>query len=202
MRLSFFAVCMLVCTASLPAAADQVTDQLDLGKKYYEEGDLTGAINELQFAIQDIRSQLSARYRAGFPDAPAGWVAADGSEDNSAAMAMFGGGTSVARTYTQQGGEGVIDATISVDNPMIQGLAAMLNNPAIMAANPAARRVRVGRENVLVQLEEGGDSGEATLVLGGRMLLQLQGRGLENSALLEEMAANWKLDELKKIAGM
>lgn len=195
-------VVMLLYAALLPVAADEVTDQLDLGRKHYVEGDLSGAINELQFAIQDIRSQLAVRYRAGFPDAPSGWVATDSTEDNSAAMAMFGGGTSVSRSYAQEGGEGVIDATISVDNPMIQGLAAMLSNPAIMSANPAAKRVAIGQENAIVQFEEGGDSGDATIVLGGRMLLQLQGHGLESSAMLEELAAGWKLDELKQIAGM
>ena len=194
--------CALICAAALPASADQVTDQIDLGKKYYEEGDLGGSINELQFVIQDIRSQLAVKYRSGFPEAPAGWTSQDSSEDNSAAMAIFGGGTSVSRTYTQEGGDGSIEATISVDNPMIQGLASMLSNPAMMAATPGAKRVRIGRDNTLVQFEEGGDTGEATLIIGGRILLQLQGRGLRDSALLEEMAAGWKLDELKKTAGM
>ncbi|WP_027133600.1 hypothetical protein [Geminicoccus roseus] len=192
----------LLCAASLPASADQVTDQLDLGKQYYEEGDLAGAISELQFAIQDIRSQLAEKYREGFPPAPAGWSFEESTEDNSAAMAMFGGGTSVARTYQEDNGSGTIEATISVDNPMIQGLAAMLNNPAMMAATPGAKRVRVGRDNAMVQFEEGGDSGEATLIVGGRIMLQLQAQGLENSQVLEEMTQAWKVDALKNLSGM
>jgi hypothetical protein len=195
-------VCALWLAATLPASADQVTDQIDLGKQYYEEGDLGGAISELQFAIQDIRSQLAGKYRDGFPPAPAGWSFQDSESDNSAAMAMFGGGTSVARTYTQENGEGRIEATISVDNPMIQGLAAMLNNPAMLAADPTAKRVRVGRDNAMVKFEEDGGSGEATLIVGGRIMLQLQGSGIANSQILEEMTKGWKVDALKKLTGM
>jgi hypothetical protein len=198
----FALVCALLLAAALPASADQVTDQIDLGKQYYEEGDLGGAINELQFAIQDIRSQLAEQYRAGFPPAPTGWTFEDSEEDSSAAMAMFGGGTAVARTYTQEGGDGSIEARISVDNPMIQGLAAMVGNPALIAANPGAKRVRVGRDNAMVQFEEGGDSGQAMLIVGGRIMLQLDGRGLENGQILEDMTQAWQVDALKKIAGM
>jgi hypothetical protein len=69
MRLLAFIVALL-SVAAIPAHAQQ----LDLGKKHYEKGDPGGSINELQFAIQDIRSQLAMKYRTSLPDAPPGWT--------------------------------------------------------------------------------------------------------------------------------
>lgn len=192
--------CAFLGAASFPAFADQVTDQLDLGKQYYEEGDLGGAINELQFAIQDIRSQLTEQYRVAFPDAPAGWSFTESAEESNPAMAMLGGGSILVRHYTQDDGRGSFEATITADSPMIQGLATMLTNPAMVSGG--AKRIRVGRDNALVKYDEGEDSGESTLFLGGRMMLQLQADGLGDGSLLEEMTQGWKVDQLKKIAGM
>ena len=194
--------CALLCMLSVAARADQVTDQLQQGRDYYKQGDLSGAVNELQFAIQDIRSQLATKYREGFPPAPAGWSEKDDTSDNGAAMALLGGGVSVTRNYAQTDGSGTIDATISVDNPMIQAMAGIIANPAVVAATPGMKRVRVGRDSAVVTFEPGGDSGEANMVVAGRIMLQLQGHGLADDKLVEQMIKGFDVDALKKQAGI
>lgn len=197
---------VLLVGVAMPAMADQVTDQLDQAKTYYQDGDLAGASNELQFALQDIKAQLAEKYKAGFPDAPAGWTIedSDDSGDSSAAMAILGGGTSVTRTYKQTDGEGTVTASLMLDNPMVQGFAAMMTNPAIMAQQPNARRLRMGRDNAIITFDKENQSGDATYLLGGgRMMLKLEGSNLsDGGAILEELTKGWKVDELKKLAGM
>ena len=196
---------ILLLGVAMSAMADQVTDQLDQARTYYQEGDLAGASNELQFALQDIKAQLAEKYKAGFPDAPAGWTIEDGDNaDSSAAMAILGGGTSVTRTYKQTDGEATVTASMMLDNPMVQGFAAMMNNPAVMAQQPNARRVRMGRDNAIITFDKENRSGDATYLLGGgRMMLKLDGSDLpDDGAILEQLTKGWKVDELKKLAGM
>ena len=63
--------CLLVGGA---AHADSITDQLDQAKKYYQEGDIAGAIGELEFVLQEIKGKIGEAYIATFPEAPAGWT--------------------------------------------------------------------------------------------------------------------------------
>ena len=57
-----------------PAWADEITDQLDQARGYYQEGDLTGAISELEFVLQALRGRIGQELLATFPPPPAGWT--------------------------------------------------------------------------------------------------------------------------------
>jgi hypothetical protein len=128
-----------------PAWGDDVLEQIEQAKQYYADKDYAGAITELQFAVDEIRSKVNTLYADTFPAAPAGWTS-DAPETEEGA-AFFGGGSAISRTYSQDGGAGSIDAQLLVDNPMVQGLAAMLSSPMLMAAQPNMKRVRIQREN-------------------------------------------------------
>ena len=52
-----------------PARADNVVDQLEAAKKYYLEGDINGAIGELEFVLQEIKGKVGQAYIATFPEA-------------------------------------------------------------------------------------------------------------------------------------
>jgi hypothetical protein len=82
MRLALAAVLVL---APLAARADSFTDQLDQARKDYEQGDLSTAISDLEFATQELRGKLNTAYLATFPPAPAGWTAQDEKPEESAA---------------------------------------------------------------------------------------------------------------------
>ena len=58
--------------AAGPLRADEITDQLDQARAFYDEGDVGGAIGELEFVLQALRGRLSALLKETFPPAPSG----------------------------------------------------------------------------------------------------------------------------------
>jgi hypothetical protein len=166
-----------------PAVADQVTEQIDQALQYYREGDLAAAVSELEFAIQDIKSQVAQRYVTTFPDPPSGWVADEPSQESTPA-ALFGGGTTLTRVYRQSGGEGQMTATLMVDSPMIQGLMAL-----------------IGRENAVLTWDEASRSGEINLGVAGKVLTKVEGRNLPNGEPLVELLKGFRFAEIEKLVG-
>lgn len=192
--------CLLAAT-SAPAQTDEIREQLDLAIELYEEGDLGGAVTELQYAIGEIQAKLGARYAESFPPAPAGWTAAEASQE--AGAAFMGGGTIVSKSYNQDGGNGRMEAQLIIDNPMIQGMGALFANPAIMASNPNMSRVRMGRENAILDFDSAAGRGEITFMTGGgRAMLKVEGSSLDSGDQLVEMLEAWDMDALKSAAGL
>ncbi|HEY0526731.1 MAG TPA: hypothetical protein VGD08_25290 [Stellaceae bacterium] len=193
------AIVAVLALAATPALADDITDQLDSGKALYAKGDYAQALSELQFAINDIQKKVSERYVAVMPAAPAGWEA---DEPEAQSGAMLGGGQVITRHYHEQnGGEGQMTLTVSVDIPMIQAMSAMLTNPALISADPQAKRVRVGGDNAVLKWNAPNKSGEVTMMLGSRILAQLEGQNLKSDAVLQDFMKNWDMKPLKTAAG-
>ena len=187
--------------APLPAAADEIREQLDLAIELYEEGDLAGTVTELQFAIGEIQAKMGDAYALTFPPAPAGWTAEDASQEGGAAF--MGGGTIVNRRYSEDGGSGSMEAQLIIDNPMIQGMAALFSNPAMLAANPNMQRIRMGRENAILEFDEAAGRGEVTFMAGGgRAMLKVEGSGLASGDQLVELLKAWDMDGLRAAAGL
>jgi hypothetical protein len=187
--------------AAAPAAADEIREQLDLAIELYEEGDFSGTITELQYAIGEIQAKLGSAYGLTFPPAPAGWTAAEPTQEGGAAF--MGGGTIVSRSYSEDGGSGSMDAQLIIDNPMIQGMAALFSNPAMLASNPTMQRVRMGRDNAILDFDEAAGRGEITFMAGGgRAMLKLEGRGLSSGDQLVELLKAWDMDGLRTAAGL
>ncbi|AHE97914.1 hypothetical protein THITH_06215 [Thioalkalivibrio paradoxus ARh 1] len=184
-------------SAAGPALADEIQEQIELGLELYQAQDYGAAITELEFAINDMRKLLSDRIADTFPAAPAGWTAAV-VESQSGAGGMFGGGTMLQRTYTQDDGNGQLEASLVVDSPMIQGIAVLFNNPAMMAAQPNTERVRIGRESAMLKWEPNRSQAEATLLLDGRIMMQVKGRNLESSDVAVELLRNWDLRAVRE----
>jgi hypothetical protein len=95
-----------------------------------------------QSLLSSHRWNAKATVSALIPAAPAGWTLEDSTDDgvgSALAAQMLGGGLMVERSYTR--GDDSIKATLIVDSPMIQALAATVNNPAMMGAG--AKRVRI-----------------------------------------------------------
>jgi hypothetical protein len=193
------AAIVAVLALAAPALADDITDQLDAGKALYEKGEYAKALSELQFAINDIQKKVSERYVTVMPGAPAGWEA---DEPEAQSGAMLGGGQVISRHYHEQNGDGQMTLQVSVDIPMVQAMSAMLTNPALISADPQAKRVRVGGENAVLKWNAASKSGEVTMVLGNRILAQLEGQNLKSDAVLQDVMKNWDVKPLKAAARM
>jgi hypothetical protein len=181
--------------------ADPVTEQINQGLELYQSNDYGAAITELEFAINDIRKLMSERIADTFPEPPAGWSAqaAESSSESAGAAALFGGsaGTMLERTYTQDSGEGTMTATLTIDNPMVQGMAALLNNPMLMAAQPNTERLRIGRETGMLKWEPDAKRAEATLMLDGRIMMQVRGDNLQSGDVAAELLKAWDIDAVR-----
>jgi len=192
---------VLALAVSTPIFADQVEEQVQQGLELYRTGDFGAAITELEFAINDIRKAMSGQLADTFPPPPAGWSAggAESSGEAAGAAAMFGGamGTMLERGYAQDGGDGTMTASLVIDNPMVQGMAALINNPMMMAAQPNTERLRIGRETGMLKWEPDAAQAEATLLLDGRIMMQVKGENLASPDAVAELLKAWDLKAVR-----
>lgn len=188
--------------AAAPASrADEVTDQLDQARTFYQEGDVTGAIAELEFVLQALRGRIGAELLATFPAEPAGWTVTDNGDQQAGSIPMLGTGTMLARTYRAEAGGASVEAQLMSGGGFLQGIAGMFMNPQMMAAQPGAKRVRVGRENAVATYDPADRSGQLVIDLGGKATIMLQGSDLDGSEPLVGLANGWDLKRAKELLG-
>jgi len=196
-------VALMSVALTLPvtaALADEVVEQVELGLELYQEQEYGAAITELEFAINDIRKLMTGRIAETFPEAPEGWSAGtvESAGGGGGAAAMFGGGGSMLeREYRQESGNGRLTAKLMIDNPMIQAMSAMFSNPAMIAAQPNMERIRIGRDSALLKWEAERGNAEVSFLMDGRILMQVNGQGLESEAPAVELLKAWDLDAVR-----
>ena len=194
--------CLLLVLAlgsSARAWADEVTDQLDLAGRYYQDGDITGAIGELEFVLQALRGRIGQELLATFPAPPDGWTA--DTADEAGAIPFVAAGTMLSRTYKSPDGASSIEAQLMSGGGFLQGLAGMMMNPTMLAAQPNAKRVRVGREAGVVTYDTDARSAQLVLDLGGKATVMLEGKGVASGDPLVELAQRWDLKKAKELLG-
>lgn len=191
---------LLLPLVALPVAADEVTDQLDEAKRLYQAGDVPGALSELEFATQAIRAKVSEAMLAAFPPAPAGWRV-EQADRQAGAPVPFLGGSTVERTYLKEGG-GRMGAQILSGGGFLQGLAQMLSNPQMLAAQPNAKRVRVGREAGVLTFDPARREGQLVVDLGGKASLMIEGSDLPGPEPMVELAQRFDLKRIKELVGL
>ncbi len=130
-----------VAAAALPAWADEFTDTLDSARKAYEEGDVSGARADLDYAGKLLLALKSESLAKFLPEAPAGWTKEAADNDEAAGfMGMLGGGTTAAATYKKGSEEFTI--TLVADSPMVSGIGAMITGMAGMAGGGKPIRIQ------------------------------------------------------------
>lgn len=187
-------------SAAKVQAADEVVEQLELGLELYQEQEYGAAITELEFAINDIRKLMSARIAETFPEPPEGWSAAEVASGGGGAAMFGGGGSALEREYRQEGSNATIQAKLMIDNPMIQAMSAMFNNPALIAAQPNMERIRIGRDSALLKWDPERGNAEVSFLMDGRILVQINGQRLESQEPAVALLEAWDLDALREQA--
>ncbi len=192
-----------ILLAGGPVWADEILDQFEFAKKQYQKGKYNKAIKELGFIINEIQAKLSKEFGKNFPAPAKGWKKQQVKSQN---MGMMGGGQMTSVDYREMGGRGRMTATIVVDSPMVQAISMMLNNPAIMGAQRGGqkelKRVRINGEYALSEWRPARKQGTVSVVLGGRMMLQIKGNNLKAKKILIDMMKTWDYDAAKKTAGL
>ena len=145
--------------------ADDVTDAIDQAKALYEAGDTQAAITQLDFAAQLVRQHRGAGLQDYLPEPLDGWDAED-AESQSAGAAMFGGGTTAARNYTN--GNQNVNVAIITDSPLLQSMMMLFSNPMILASQGGQLKMINGQQ-ALVKPDG------VTMVVNNTYLIQIDG---------------------------
>ena len=197
------AAVLVIAIFHLPvlARADEITDQLEQARTYYQDGDVTGAIGELEFVLQALRGKVGQELLATFPAPPDGWTVETGDDQAAGAIPFVAAGTMLSRTYRAPDGSGSIEAQLMSGGGFLQGLAGMMMTPTMLAAQPNAKRVRIGRETGVVTYDAGNRSSQLVLDLGGKATVMIEGKGVASGDPLVELASRWDLKKAKDLLG-
>lgn len=196
--ISAFAVFVMIFNES--SLADEVIEQIEVGKKNYVEGDYAAAVTELEFALSALRNKLSSLFMATMPEPPAFWVAESPALEGG--TALFGGGIMITREYREQKGDGKVKAELVVDSPMVQAFSAVLSNPIMIANEPRTERIRMGEASALLNWDPDEHTGEISLSIGGRVLAKVEGDDLSDKDVLIDLMKTWDLEAVKDVAGL
>lgn len=184
------AVLCLALTAAPPAlAADTVPAHMDAARAAHAKGDLARAALELEAAVDELHARLGKLLGDFFPPVPAGWQA-EAVETQS--LSGSGGGLSVSRAYLRD--DNSINAALILDSPAVTAVLAQFQ----AQPQPNAKKVKVGTEDAMLRWDPQERTGEVLMVLGGRILLQIEGDNLPNGELLSEVARGWNLAGIRK----
>lgn len=167
---------ILFLLATVPVAADNVTEAIDQATTYYDDGQYQQAISQLDFAAQMIKQMRAAGIAVFLPEPLDDWTASE-PEVVTAGAAMMGGGTTVSRNYTAADGASVSIQLIT-DSPMLSMFMTFLSNP-MMAASQGGQLQMVNGQQALVKPDE------ITVVVSNTYMIQFQaGNGASAAQLL------------------
>lgn len=156
---------LLLATAlavATPVAADEITDTIQSALDAYKDGDTSYALEELNFAIQQLNALKKDSLVGFLPEPLDGWTR-EVDDQMAAGMMAFGGGVGASADYVSDSGNFTI--TYMADNPMVASMAGMLANPALTGG----KMVRVGRQKFVSQ------DGQMMALIGNRVLVQVDG---------------------------
>ena len=161
------ALSVLITFAIGPAIADDFTDTLESARQAYEEGDISGAREEMVYGTQLLSQMRALSLQEFLPKAMDGWERKDTKNRNNARLSVMGGGTTAVARY--RNGKKNIKISIIADSPMIQGLSMLFSNPALAGAQGTMKRIE--RQKVLVKPD-----GSISTLLNKRISVEITGR--------------------------
>ncbi|MBI5164920.1 MAG: hypothetical protein HY985_13580 [Magnetospirillum sp.] len=191
------AAMVAVLLAVSPAAADEIGNRIEAARTAYQKTDFARTARELEAALVQLQQRLGSGLAEYMPAAPSGWQA---DKPEIQGLGAVGGGLSVVRAYTK--GDASLNASVILDSPAVEAAAALLGNPAATAAQPKLRRVKAGGEDALMRWDGQARSGEISIVLSNRVLLQIEGDNIANGDLLMEAAKGWNVAGIRKLIGL
>ena len=189
-----------------PAAAGALP-RIDAARKLYQSGKLLQSAEELSAAIDSIYGQLSRRYAATLPAAPQGWTA---EAPDPQRLALMGGAAPAARDYRQAGGQpGApaqgqprMNARIVLDSDAVKSMAPLFGPQLPQGVPQTVKRVRIGDQDAVVAYDPQQRGGEVSVLVGNRILLQVEGMGVAGAEPMIATMRNWNIGELKRLAGL
>jgi hypothetical protein len=177
-KLTIFISVALISFLATPVFADDVTESISEALEYYNNGDYSDAVSNLNYAAQLIQQKKGGSLESLLPQPLKGWMAAEASSQ-AAAAGVFGGVTA-EREYTR--GDATVSVTIISDSPMIQGMAMLFSNP-VFAVSDGGKLEKIAGQKAIVKYDSAGKSGEIQIMVGNRFLLMIEGDGVDKADL-------------------
>lgn len=173
-----------------PAAADEFLEALDAAKQAYEEGDFGAVREELNYATGLLAQMRGDELSNVLPEPLDGWTAEQGGGGGGAAV--FGGVT-VSRQYRRDRDR--VTVTIVTDSPAMQGMIAIMSNPAI-AQSQGGRMERIKRQKAVIKYNEKNRRGDINIVVKQTLVT------IEGTAERDELVAYAKAIDFKKLKAL
>jgi hypothetical protein len=187
---------LMLLGAVTPGAADPVTDQIDAALQAYREGESRIAIQALQFAAAQIEEQLAEQRALLLPEPLKGW-SAEAADSTSGGLIGLLTGTSISRSYRQNESSARVGITVTADSPLLAMMNMLMATPMLMQAEPGTKPYSFGAYRGMLQTDSNGDA-QLSLMLGTRILLQLDGSGGATKDMLEAYLKAIDLKALEK----
>lgn len=141
---------------------------------------------EFGYAAQYSRQLKGYSLAQYLPEPKDGWTT-ENLEVESAAAAMFGGGTTVKQDYVS--GDERVTLSILTDSPLMQSVMMMLNNPMIMmGSNQGNQTVMINNQRAMVETKS---NGNVTVSLPHAGVYLLQGEGPQEAVVTHMNEINY-----------
>ena len=167
------------------AEEDEIIEYINEGLEQYKQGEYTSAAGNLDYAAQMIRQKKGDKLQDCLPEPLSGWSAEE-STSQSAGAAMFGGGVTAERKYTNESKS--ITISIVTDSPMLQSIIMMFSNPMIMASG-GGKLQKIAGQKAIVKYTESNQNGEITIVAANRFLITIKGNRVTKEDLVNYASA-------------
>jgi len=187
---------LLLLATAAPSVADPVTDQIDAALRAYRDGEPRVAIQALQFAAAQIEEQLAEQRASLLPEPLEGW-SAETADSTSGGLIGLLTGTSISRDYRQDAGSARVGITVTADSPLLTMMSMLMASPMLMQAEPGTKPYSFGAYRGMLQRDDAGDL-QLSLMLGTRILLQIDGSGAATQDMLEAYLKAMDLKALEK----
>ena len=162
------AIAISLALASTFAHADDFSETLDNARQAYEEGDISGAKEELEYATQLLGQMRSKALQSFLPEALDGWDRKDSkSQSSNGGIAMLGGGTTAEAKY--QNGKDRVTVSIIADSPMVQGMGMVFSRMGMAGASGGEMK-RINRQKVMVK------KNSLMTMIDKRIIVEVKGR--------------------------
>ena len=151
-------------------------------------------LSSLQAAVALLNGRLSDQFSKVLPAPLAGWESGAPEQET---LDTIGGGISLTRAYTK--GDATLNAALIVDNPSVAASVAMFQSAPQVASQPGWSRLKLGGDDALMRYDAASRAGEIMMVIGGRVLLQIEGTEIAKDDVLVELAKGWNTAAIRKL---
>jgi hypothetical protein len=171
---------LLLLTTSV-VYGDDISDSIEEGLEAYGEKAYDESVESLSYAIQLINQLRADLLKSYLPKPLTGWTAKEGKAQTGPSI-VGGGFNQASREYTNQRKKIKIEIS-DATSPMMQGMVAMLSNPAYATAD-GGKWQKIKRQKAVVKYKDEKSSGEITMVIANKFLIKINGNRVDREDMV------------------